>query len=211
MMNASPRQRQCGRFRACPPRREQGGMVLLIVLVVLGLMFLAGIGVMRASDTSNVIAGNYSFQQAAIQASDRAVTDAMNDLSGLVTGGGGNTSVADQYLATQQTNLDANGIPTDIDWDDVACVDPSGTAIADCSADTGDYRVQYVIERMCSSNPTMTDLNDIRAKCEYEPTSAAATAASEIAIRYRILMRVRGPRGTDGYFEAMVSGPASTI
>ena len=29
-------------------------------------------------------------------------------------------------------------------------------------------------------------------------------------LRYRVLIRVRGPRGTESWFEAMVSGPAST-
>jgi hypothetical protein len=81
--------------------------------------------------------------------------------------------------------------------------------IADCSADTGNYRVQYVVERLCSSNPTLTDIDDIRGKCEYEP-STTALSASSIGLRYRVLIRVRGPRGTESWFEAMVSGPAST-
>src|SRR5258706_8671265 len=195
----------------CPPvaLHRQRGMVLMVVLAVMSLMFLAGIGVLRATDTSNVIAGNFSFQQAALQASDRALTDALNTLSGLVAGGGGNTNVSNRYLATQQTGLDSRGIPTAITWADVSCVDPSGGAVTNCATDAGNYRIQYYIERMCSSNPDMSDINDIRAKCEYEPSTTALTAAS-IALRYRVLIRVRGPRGTEEWFEAMVAGPAST-
>lgn len=197
--------------RDCSPTagRRQQGLVLLVVLLVLGMMMLAGVGAMRAVDTGNVISGNFSFQQSAVQASDRALTDAVNTLAGAVAGGAGNNAVANRYLNVQQAALDAKGIPTAIDWTSVSCVDPSGAGIPDCATDAGNFRIQYVIERMCSSNPDMTNIADIRAKCEYEPSATALSAAS-IALRYRVLIRVRGPRGTEGWFEAMVSGPAST-
>lgn len=190
-------------------RGRQQGMVLLVVLVVLSLMFLAGLGVMRAADTGNVIAGNFSFQQAAVQASDRAVTDALNAVSNQVIAGGGNTTTANRYLAVRATGVDSRGVPTAIDWSTVPCVDATGAVVANCAVDAGNYRVQYAIERMCSSAPTLTDIADIRAKCEYE-ASDSALSASSIGVRYRVLIRVRGPRGTEAWFEAMVSGPAST-
>ncbi len=194
--------------RSIFPNRQKG-MVLLVAVMVLALMFMASLAVMRAADTGNVIAGNYSFQQAAVQASDRALTDAINTLSNLTPGNTANADVNNRYFATKQAALDARGMPTAIDWTAVTCVDPSGTNVANCAADAGNYRIQYVIERMCQSNPDMTNHADIRAKCEYE-ASVTALSASSIGVRYRVLMRVRGPRGTEGWFEAMVSGPAST-
>jgi hypothetical protein len=101
------------------------------------------------------------------------------------------------------------GIPTTIAWASVSCVDETGAMVSDCATDAGNYRVQYVIERMCSANPTLTDIADIRAKCEYD-ASAGAVAADSIGLHYRVLIRVRGPRGTQTFYEAMVSGPAST-
>lgn len=190
-------------------RRGQGGMVLLIVLVVLALLLLAGAGAMRAVDSGNVISGNFSFQQAAMQSADRALTDALNTAASAVIGGGGNTDVSNRYFSTRQTSLDARGFPSAINWANVACVDPQGAVIANCANDTGEYRIQYVIERMCNSNPTLTDITDIRAKCEYEANVGAVSAFS-IPLRYRVIMRVRGPRGTEQWFEAMVSGPASS-
>jgi Tfp pilus assembly protein PilX len=199
---------RCGRRRAVTlQQRGQRGLVLLVVMVVLGLMFLAGLGVMRAADTGNVISGNFAFQQAAVQASDRSITDALTVVANRSTGGNGNTAVANQYLNVRATTLDARGVPSSIDWTAVPCVTERGVGIADCSADTGNYRVQYVVERMCSSNPTLSDINDIRAKCEYEASATALSAAS-IGVRYRVLIRVRGPRGTESWFEAMLSGPA---
>jgi Tfp pilus assembly protein PilX len=183
-------------------------MVLVVVLVVLVLTLLAGMSVMRTVQTGNAQAGNFSFRQAATQASDRAVSDALTDIANRVAGGQGNTGIANRYLAVTGP-VNAMGVPTAIDWTQVTCKDEKGGVMPDCATDTGNYRVQYVVERRCSAAPDFLDINDIRARCEYEPQASALSAAT-IALRYRILVRVRGPRGTESWFEAMVSGPAST-
>lgn len=193
------------RRRADPAR----GMVLLVVLVVLVLLLLAGAGAMRAVDTGNVLSGNFSFQQAATQAADRALSDAMNTAAAAVSAGGGNSGVANRYYTTRQTAVDSRGFPSAVDWTSVTCVDPSGAVVTDCATDNGQYRIQYVLERLCSADPDLSDISDIRAKCEYEASAAALSPAS-IPLRYRVVMRVRGPRGTESWFEAMVSGPASS-
>lgn len=183
-------------------------MVLFIVLVVLAVTLLAGMGAIRAADTANVVAGNFSFQQGAAQASDRALTDALTVIANRVAGGAGNTTVANQYLSVRDNTVDSLGVPTSVNWANVACTDEKGALIADCSADTGNYRVQYVIERQCTGQPTLADITDIRANCEYEASDTAVSATS-ISLRYRVLVRVRGPRGTERWFEAVVAGPAS--
>jgi type IV pilus assembly protein PilX len=190
------------------PLHSQRGAVLFVVLMVLSLLLLAGLGVMRSVDTSNVIAGNYSFQQAAVQASDRAVTDALNGLASIVVAGGGNANVANRYYQLRQNTLDSRGFPTAVNWSNVACANEIGQSISNCDASVGNYRVQYVIERLCSAQPTLSDVASLRANCEYEAAASATTAAA-VALRYRILIRVRGPRSTEGWFEAVVSGPAS--
>ena len=197
------------RSRAGRARRPQRGAVLFVVLMVLGLLLLAGLGVMRSVDTSNVIAGNYSFQQAAVQASDRAVNDALNGLSSIVTAGGGNSDRANRYYQLRRSALDSRGFPNSINWDDVACTNEIGQTISDCDASTGNYRVQYYIERLCSVQPALSDVTSLRTNCEYEAV-AGATSAASVALRYRILIRVRGPRSTEGWFEAVVSGPATS-
>ena len=205
MSPANTRRRQ----RAGTRRGRQRGMVLIVVLVVLVLVFLGGMSAIRAADTGNVIAGNLSFQQAASQASDRALTDALTVIANRVAGGAGNTAVSNQYLPLRDATVDSLGLPASVTWASVPCVDEKGVMVADCAAEAGNYRVQYVVERMCNTNPTFTDITDIRAKCEYEASDTALTAAS-IGLRYRVLIRVRGPRGTERWFEAMVTGPAST-
>lgn len=187
---------------------SQSGNTLIVVLVVLTLLALSGFGAMRAADTGNVISGNFAFQQAATHASDRAVSDARNNLAGIVAGGGGNNDVANRYSATRLVALDALGVPTTINWAGVACADETGAAVPNCGVDAGNYRVQYFIERLCSTNPNLTNVAEIRARCEYEPSTAAA-AASTIAVRYRVIIRVRGPRASESWYEAVMSGPAT--
>lgn len=188
--------------------RRQGGAVLFVTLVVLVLLALGAVSVVRSMDTNNLIAGNFAFKQAAMQASDRAITDGMNNLANIVAAGGGNTDVSNRYFALRQTSVDALGIPSLIDWTKVSCADETGAAVANCDTSTGKYRIQYYIERQCDAAPTFSDLKDVKTKCDYEVRTA--TPAEQVAIRYRIIIRVRGPRNATGIYEVMVSGPSTT-
>lgn len=190
-------------------RARQQGMVLMAVLVVLVVTLLAGMGVMRTVQTGNAVAGNFSFRQVGLAASDRAISDAMSDVSNRIIGGGGNTAEANRYLAAIEPGVDGLGVPAVIDWTAVRCNDEKGALVPNCTVDNGGYRVQYVVERRCSMNPNLADVAAIRARCEYEPQVTAGSPGT-IALRYRVLIRVRGPRGTENWFEAMISGPATT-
>lgn len=186
---------------------RQQGTVLVVVLVVLVLALLAGLGVMREVQTANTAAGNFSFRQIGMAAADQALSQAMADISARVEAGGVGVVETNRYLPVIDAAVDARGMPASVDWDRVPCTDASGAA-ADCARDDGTYRVQYVVERRCSAAPDIADASDIRARCEYEPHPAAATPTA-MALRYRVLVRTRGPRGTETWFEGMVSGPAT--
>lgn len=190
-------------------RRRESGLVLIAVLVVLVVTLLAGMSVMRSVQTSNTIAGNFAFRQAGVQATDRAVEEAMAVV--LNRGAAGNVDVAKRYYAVIDPTVNSLGVPTAIPWDGsdpVACGNEKG-AIVDCAADTGGYRIQYVVQRRCSRNPDLADVTQIRAYCEYEPRADATTPAA-MKLHYRVLIRVRGPRGTENWFEAMLAGPATS-
>ena len=190
-------------------RARQQGMVLIVVLVVLVVTLLAGMAVMRAVQTGNAMSGNLSFRQIGMAAADRAITDAMTDVANRVVAGGGNTGEANRYLAVIDGTVDALGVPGAIDWTKVRCNDEKGALVTNCAVDDGTYRVQYVVERRCAGNPDLADVAEIRSRCEYEPQATAGSPAT-IALRYRVLIRVRGPRGTENWFEAMISGPATS-
>lgn len=190
------------------PAQRQRGVVLFVTLVVMVLMTLATVAVVRSMDTGNVISGNFAFKQAGMQASDRAITDALNLLSNIVPGTGGNADAANRYFHLRQTMLDALGVPTAINWSNVACVDESGVAVTACDTDTGKYRIQYYIERQCDADPDVTNIQSVKTHCDYEVRQSAPT--EQIAVRYRVIVRVRGPRNATGLYEVMVSGPATS-
>lgn len=198
------------RWRARAP--QQQGLVLMLVLIVLGILALAGAAVMRSVDTGNTIAGNHSFQQGAMHASEQAMAASMGFLRARVASGDGNTTQQNAYYATRQTALDARGFPTGINWDAVACVDERGVvATGSCNANDGRYKVQFVVERLCTANPAAGSVQDLRAVCEHDVDAAAAVVPvadpRQIPVHYRVIVRVRGPRNSDNWYEALVAGP----
>ena len=61
-------------------RAEQRGVVLFIALIVMVAMSLAGIALIRSTDTAGIVAGNLAFKQAATNALDRSVEAAVHGL-----------------------------------------------------------------------------------------------------------------------------------
>ena len=69
-------------------RAGQAGVVLMMALIVLVAMTLAGIALVRSVDTSNIIAGNLAFKQAATNSGDTGIEAAaawLNANSGALT------------------------------------------------------------------------------------------------------------------------------
>ena len=173
------------------------GFVLMITLVIMTIMALGTVAVIRSMNNTNIIAGNYAFKQAALQVADRGVSDAFHYLGNLSDG---NASQANRYFNVRQTNVDAQSVPLAIDWATVDCRDQANFV---CNADTA-YQIRYYVERQCAVNPDLADARSIKASCDYEVVS---NNPEVLAIRYRIIVRVEGPRGTVSLVEVMASGP----
>ena len=56
----------------------QRGVILFVALIVMVIMSLAAIALVRSVDTANLVAGNQSFKQSALNATDLGVQAAMN-------------------------------------------------------------------------------------------------------------------------------------
>ncbi|NMG73191.1 pilus assembly PilX family protein [Aromatoleum diolicum] len=188
-------------------QKRQSGVVLIIALIVLALMSYAAASVIRSTDTGTLVAGNLAFRQATMHASDIALDQAWEDLVP------GSYASRSNYFSTQQTASpnfsSAATIAADGVWDTAAvpCMDERGKTV-DCTADTGGFRIQYVIERQCDSSPDLGSADSIKARCNLDPATAAKTAPDELGIYFRVITRARGPRGTVNYYEAMIVGPA---
>lgn len=198
--------------------RNERGTVLIVTLVILVILMYAAVSVVRSTDTANQISGNFAFKQAALQASDRAIDDAMNNLANFAIDGKSNESVLNRYSAYQSApeDLDFRGVPKALNWTGVACVDEKGVVVADCEGEKDKYRIQYFIERQCTNELGVVDFSnpkDILMKCSHDVRKdevAESLTPKSIWILYRVIVRVRGPRGTEGFYEAVVSGPAQS-
>lgn len=193
---------------------KQTGVVLLIALIVLIAMTLAGIAMIRSTDTGNVVSGNIAFRQAALQEADVGVDAAF---TALTTGAIASTTAnaSPRYYATMQTApaLGTTGVPSYITA--MAPTDAGGIADAyggtGFSATTGN-RVRYVIERMCNlvpgSTPTIPITTaEIQANCLIYNLASGNGGSNDALeekkgaivtpiVYYRVTVRVDGPRNT---------------
>lgn len=204
-------------------RARQRGVVLFVALIAMAVLALAASAMIRSADTSAVIAGNLAFKDAATHAADTGVERAFNTLQALATA---DVDVPNRYFTLMQP-VDARGVPTTANWANVPCYDTSGGATAVSCADASAYRVQYVIERLCSSAPIPGELpTALSSKCVASlPSSAAAgndrnshklsgrdygappDTTGILTIHYRVTVRVQGPRNTASLVQATIELP----
>lgn len=195
---------------------RQRGVVLFIALVVLVAMTLAGLALVRSTDTGNLIAGNIAFRQGALQESDLGVGAAFNALTtGLISST--SLSAAPRYFAVMQT-LGSNKAPTAINA--MTATDPvNATDVYSSGIGPNGNRVRYIIERMCT-NVVATGLppateTEIRANClTYSPSGKSKSSRNALRVKlrsintttvyYRVTVRVDGPRNTVSIAQALV-------
>lgn len=215
------------------PRAKQRGVTLLITLIVLVAMTLAAIAMVRSVDTTNIIAGNLAFQQAATHSADlgteialqwlernrSGITLQSNNLANDPTLSSGYIAFRSDPAANQswdafwQASLDGSkarvsftgGVPN-----------PAGTAPAGAQwIDSAGNQVEYVIQRMCG-NALGGDPISPATLCSVVPATTVLTltdsgdaGATRLTVSgqvyYRITTRVSGPRNTVSYVQSIVA------
>lgn len=186
-------------------RARQQGVVLLIALIVLVAMTLAGIALVRAVDTTNIIAGNLAFKQSATHSGDTGIESAiawleLNNGTSLW-----NDNTPNGYAATRQDP--AVGQTWDQYWTAVLAA-RSITLATDAAGNTASYSIQ----RMCNATG---DAVSPATGCSVSPIVTVSTASSQSAgavalqyssqVYYRITSRVVGPRFTVSYVQAVIA------
>lgn len=182
-------------------RLRQRGVSLIIALIALIALSLAGVALIRSTDTSNIISGNLAFRQASLHATDVGVENALTLLGTIATSSpdanypAGCTVGACNYYPTLQSAITAAGVPTVINW----------TAVPSTTVDSS-YAVQYVIDRLCDGP---TPVTDIAQKCmNLAGTSLGSKKAGAISftsasqVYYRATVRVTGPRNSVSIVQA---------
>ena len=202
---------------ATASNNRQQGVVLLVALIVLVALTLAGVALVRSVDTSNLVAGNMSFHQSAIQAGERSTELALNDWLQPNNALGNTTLHANInnpaspggpfYIAAGSAQSPAAGQSWDAYWNTL--VAGGLTPMAAGGQDLAGNTVQYFIHRLCAAAgaPHLAD-------CVREPASAntgGSQSAGGIApitnnrVYYRITTRIEGPRRTLAYVQTIVA------
>ena len=202
--------------------RDQHGVVLLIVLLVLVVMALAAGALVRSVDVANLAAGNLSFKQGALSATDIGVEAAIAKFR---TGGPLASSLtteadvaAQAYFATIQAT-DSRGVPTALlstGTFDAAhagnCfwANPTwGITLKACTAtpDASDLgQVRYLVDRQCTVAGPYND-----SVCNYIGQTGATGGSDdtthtgvENAPVYRVTVRVDGPKNTVSFSQVIL-------
>lgn len=198
-------------------------MVLILALIVLVALTLAAVALTRSVGTSNVVAGNLAFQQAATHSADVGVETAVRWLEDNVNAvgvcGTGSTVTCDQkaqgYLASRADPASGQT------WADFwkATLATNAKAL-NKDASTGNT-VSYVIHRMC---PEVGEANVGTNICATSPRATAGSCPGGTSCTggggrggtgsnvdspkqtyYRITVMVDGPRNTQSMVQAMVA------
>lgn len=176
-------------------RRQQRGVSLVIALIALIAMTLAGLALIRAVDTTNLISGNLAFRQATLHTTDVGVETALDTLVNVIVPTSldanypaGCAAGACNYYPTRQA-ANANGELTPVNW-----------ALVPSTVVDGSYAVQYVIDRLCDGPAPVTD---VAGKCMRTADQTAGSKkagaivfTSATQVFYRATIRVVGPRDT---------------
>jgi type IV pilus assembly protein PilX len=204
--------------------REQRGVVLFIALIVMVALSLAGIALIRSTDTAGIVAGNLAFKQASMAAVDRSVETAVHALwdgaTPLVSDKTiNNTGPAGQnYFACVQA-VAGGCIPAGTPIPQIPdALDPKKFTIAYFTGkglrasglvtdDSGNNKSYYVVERMClnAGLPVAPNCNLSSAAFGADPgTQHYFGLIRPGDAYYRITVRVEGPRNTVTYAQAIL-------
>jgi len=192
-------------------RRGQRGVILFVALIVLVAMSLTGIALMRSVDTNVLVAGNLAFRQGATAAADWGVEAARAYLKTTLDGNKAamdNDNPAAAYYSSWQAGLDLIGTTgSPFDWQAL------GTLVG---TDSAGNEVRYVLHRMCAaSGPSSGALADCVKSSAGSGGGAAGSTKGTVSygtlglatppsVYYRVTVRVRGPRNTLSFVQAML-------
>ena len=192
------------------PRARQGGVVLMMALIVLVAMTLAGIALVRSVNTSNIIAGNLAFQQAATHAGDTGTEAAVGWLEA------NNTAALWGDLLGQGYTASRSDPGLGQSWDNFwsTSLVPTGQVVT-LAPDAAGNTVAYTIQRLCNIPGDPTSAGPPPTGCEVTQSAGAGASSSRAAgniallfssqIYYRITARIAGPRNTISYVQTIVA------
>lgn len=199
--------------------------MLVLALIVLAAMSLAAVGLMRGVFSSNRVAGNLAYQQAAVQAAEVGVERAVAWLEQQARatvpppgGASGAEPVPSEVLyrhavkgVTHAYNYSATRAEPGAgqSWENFWQTLVTANRINDLGTDATGNQVAFAIHRLCSAEGRPDAAN-----CESSPDARSCEGCSQsngpqptvaTAVYYRITVRVQGPRNATSFIQAVVS------
>jgi type IV pilus assembly protein PilX len=185
---------------------KQSGVVLVIALIILVAMTLAGIALVRAVDTANIIAGNLAFQQSATHSGEVGLEAAIRQVEASTANALQVDGVAlSGYFARTRNVQDNPGVG--ISWDAFWVSNLQAQAFV-MPEDANGNTVSYVIQRLCEDTgpPFTSRCASVKADTSGNSHDPAQTSITTITqYYYRITARVAGPRNTVSFIQSIVS------
>ena len=199
---------------------RQDGVVLLISLIILVALTLGGIALVRSVDTTNIIAGNLAFQQAATYSGETGTETAIN---GFLEASMPSALRNDDFTKGYAASTPAAGNPANWDtyWSTV--INPGNAVTLGCSTgvgrvcvlapDAAGNTVSYTIQRLCAAtgDPLSAAAGCAGAAQKTALSGGGSLASGSVALPmvsqyyYRITTRTVGPRNTVSYIQTIVA------
>lgn len=176
--------------------RQQRGVTMLVVLILLTVMLLGALAMARHLESATVAAGNTAMRDSALQASEVGLNTAFRAVQGLADLAAENAAAGTWYWPTPQA-VDASGVPQ-INWNSA----PEVTV--------GNNSVRYVVERVCGVAAVTDPMRECLVRL---PTTTPMLSAKDqddklepISSRqFRITVRVVGPKDTTVFVQSLVT------
>ncbi|MFO1329689.1 MAG: hypothetical protein U1F56_20180 [Rubrivivax sp.] len=170
-------------------KRNQGGMTMVIVLVLLTVMLLGGLALARMTEVGTLASGNAAFREASLQVSEVGSNTAFAAVQALANE---DQNTGNWYYATTQQQ-DANGVPL-VDFD-------SAPEVV-----VGAYSMRYVVDRVCTGAlPVLEPLKQCLVKQvpQLESSTDREKPDPPTARQFRITVRVTGPKDTRAWIQVL--------
>jgi Tfp pilus assembly protein PilX len=175
-------------------KRNEQGVTMLVVLVLLSVMLLGGMALAKLTEVGTLASGNTAYREASIQASEVGLNTAFQAVKDLpVTDE--EADAGGWYFATIQ-GADGTGVPA-VDFDAAAEVT------------VGNYTIHYVVERMCEVADVTSTLRECLVKQIPQENKSRSAGKEELdppnSKQFRVTIRVTGPKDTQTWVQSLVT------
>ncbi len=199
-------------------RGPQRGAVLIISLIVLMVLMLAGVALVRSTDTALLQSGNMAFQRDMANQSERVMplVRALMTTGALTTAAARAVDVPTENYSASVLPSDEQGIPRALLDDNVFSgilqMNPArDITLTDPTTNVAWGSIRYVIDRQCTQAGDETALGNLCATATPPSNGCTSDNLQTCAlgvpgeIVYRVSVRVTGPRNTLAFFQTSVT------